>query len=229
LKNIETVVGDNMVYSKNFEVLFEKTLFFFLCASIALIGIGRIEIPVVDLPFRSWSVSRAAFFYWLIWRLISWRRDGRVRLNLSPKPLTLPLLLFVGWVTISLLPDFAHAGDYRYFILGVGHFMMVVDLFDDPRRRFLLYPLLAMTPAILLFRGIIAEPAILNFSLAYRFAYPLDHANSTGFLLSMSIPLCLVILLNGGKWLQRLAIPSLIIQGIALILTFSRAAWIASC
>jgi O-antigen ligase len=221
--------GDIMVQSKPFEVVFEKTLFFFLCASIALIGIGRMEIPFVDLPFRSWSVSRAAFFFWLIWRLYCWRRDKELRPDLAPKPITIPLFLFAGWVTVSLLPDFSHAGDYRYFILGVGHFLMVLDLFNDSRRRFLLYALLAMTPAILFFRGIIAEPAILNFSLVYRFAYPLDHANTAGYLFSMSIPLCLVILLSGGKWLQRLAIPSLIIQGIALILTFSRAAWIASC
>jgi O-antigen ligase len=187
------------------------------------------EIPFVDLTFTSWSVSRAAFFFWLLLRLYCWRCDKQLRLELGPKSVTAPLFLFVGWVTISLLPDFAHSGDYRYFILGFGHFLMVADFFGDPRRRFLLYSLLALTPPILFFRGIIADPAILNFSLVYRLAYPLDHANTAGFLFSMSIPLCLVILLRGGKWVQRLAIPSLIIQGIALILTFSRAAWIASC
>jgi O-antigen ligase len=223
------VAGDIMIHSKRFEVVFEQTLFFFLCASIALIGIGRLEVPFIDLPFRSWSVSRAAFFFWLIWRFHCWRRDKKLRLDLGPKSITLPLFLFVGWVTVSLLPDFSHAGDYRYFILGFGHFLMIADFFGDPRRRFLLYSLLAMTPAILFFRGIIAEPSVLNFSLVYRLAHPLDHANTAGFLFSMSIPLCLVILLSGRKWLHRLAVPSLIIQGVALILTFSRAAWVASC
>jgi O-antigen ligase len=85
-----------------------------------------------------------------------------------------------------------------------------------------------MTPGILLFRGIIAVPEILNFSLTSRFSYPIAHANAAGFLFSMSIPLCLVMIVSRGNWLRRLAILSFVSQGIALTLTFSRTAWMAS-
>ena len=206
-----------------------KAVYLFLCAAIVMLGIGRIEIPFLNLPFRSWSVSRSTFFFWLIWKLLVWRRDKSIRLELNPKSVSIPLLLFVGWVSASLLPDFAHAEDYRYFMFAVGHYLMVVDVFHDDRRQFLLYSLLALTPGLLLASGIFADPAILSLSLTTRFAHPLDHANSAGFLFSMSIPLCLVIILSQAAWLRRLAVPSFISQGIALTLTFSRAAWIASC
>jgi hypothetical protein len=194
-----------------------------------MLGIGRIEIPFLNLPFRSWSVSRSTFFFWLIWKLLVWRRDKRLRMDLNPKAVSVPLLLFAGWVTASLLPNFADLGDFRYLMFAVGHYVMVVDVFGDHRRQSLLYCLLALTPGLLLARGIFADPAILNLSLTARFGYPLDHANSAGFLFSMSIPMCLALILGGGKWLRRLAVSSFLCQLGALILTFSRAAWIASC
>jgi O-Antigen ligase len=218
-----------MERTKNFEAWLGKTVFFFLCASIAMIGVGRLEIPFVDLPFRCWSVSRVTLFFWLIWRVKVWYRDKRIRLDLSPRTVSIPLFLFVGWVIASLLPNFQHTGDFRYLMFAVGHYLMVVDLFDDDRRRALLYALMAMTPGILLFRGIIADPAILNLTLASRLAYPLAHANPAGYLFSMSIPLCLALILSGGKWLRPVAVLSFLSQLSALILTFSRAAWIASC
>ena len=221
-------MSDTVARSKNFEAMLGKVVFIFLCASIALIGVGRLEIPFVGLPFRSWSVSRATFSFWFIWKLLVWWRAGRARWELAPKSVSIPLFLFVAWVSVSLLPDFAHTGDYRYFMFAVGHYLMVVDLFDDDRRRSLLYALLAMTPGILLFRGIIADPAILNLSLEYRFAYPIAHANPAGFLFSMSIPMCLAVIMIRGTWLRRLAILSFMSQLAALILTFSRAAWAAA-
>ncbi len=105
---------------------------------------------------------------------------------------------------------------------------MVLDVFRDERRQALLYALLAMTPGILLVRGILADPQILNVSLASRFAFPLDHANTAGYLFSMSIPLCLALVLSVGQRLRSLAVISVLCQLGALILTFSRAAWIAS-
>jgi O-antigen ligase len=105
---------------------------------------------------------------------------------------------------------------------------MVVDLSDSDRRQNLLYSFLALTPGILLFRGIIADPAILNLSLDYRFAYPLAHANPAGFLFAMSIPMCLAMMMIGATWRRHIAIVSFASQLAALILTFSRAAWAAA-
>jgi O-antigen ligase len=92
-----------------------------------------------------------------------------------------------------------------------------------------LYVFLGMVPGVLLARGILDNPAILNVSLAARFAFPLDHANTAGYLFSMSIPLCLALVLSREQWLRSLAVTSASSQLGALILTFSRTAWIASC
>jgi O-Antigen ligase len=215
--------------SINLVDLFEKLVFFFLCLSIALLGIGRVEVPFFDFPFRSWSVSRTTFFFWLIWKALVWRRTKQTPLTLDPKAVSIPLFLFVGWVTTSVFPDFAKLGDYRYLLFAMGHYLMVLDVFDDDRRQSLLYLLLGVTPGILLVRGIYAAPAILDVNLATRFAYPLAHANPAGYLFSMSIPLCLATVLHGGIWLRPLATTSILSQLVALILTFSRMAWIATC
>jgi O-antigen ligase len=207
--------------------LWSTIVFFSVCASVVLIGIGRIELPVFSLRFSSWSVSRTALIFWLLWKLSIRLKDGAWDWN--QRALSTPLFLFAGFVTVSLLPDFDHTGDYRYFLFAFGHYVMVVDVFRGERRQFLLYVMLGITPGVLLARGILADPAILDVSLAARFAFPLDHANTAGYLFSMSIPLCLALVLGGGHWLRLLAVLSVASQLGALILTFSRAAWIASC
>lgn len=211
--------------NKNVVNLWGKVVFYFLCASVALVGIGRVEIPVWGLRFSSWSVSRTVFFFWLTWKL--WVRAKQARWEWSQVSLSIPLFLFVGWVTASLLPDFKHVGDYRYFIFGFAHYLMVTDVFRDERRQTILYYLLGITPGFLLLRGILADPSVLNLSLTYRFAYPLDHANIAGHLFSMSIPLCLAVVLHSDRWIRPLAGFSVVSQFSALILTFSRNSWIA--
>jgi O-antigen ligase len=150
-------------------------------------------------------------------------------MDLNPKAVSVPLFLFAGWVTTSLFPSFADLGDFRYLMFALGHYLMVVDVCGGHRRQSLLYALLALTPGVLLARGFFADPAILNLSLTFRFAYPLDHANTAGYLFSMSIPLCLALIQRGGKWYRPLAISSFLSQFGALILTFSRMSWIATC
>lgn len=211
--------------STNAVSVWGKIVFCFLCASVALVGIGRVEISEWGLRFSSWSVSRTAFFFWLAWKLWVRARQGRWEWNQAS--VSIPLFLFVGWVTASLLPDFKYFGDYRYFIFGFAHYLMVADLFRDERRQTLLYYLLGITPGFLLFRGILAEPSVLNLSLTSRFAYPLDHANIAGHLFSMSIPLCLAVVLHSDRWMRPLAGFSALSQFTALILTFSRNSWIA--
>jgi hypothetical protein len=202
-----------------------QVVFCFLCASVALVGIGRVEIPVLGLRFSSWSVSRTAFFFWLAWKL--WVRAQQGRWEWNHASVSIPLFLFVGWVTASLLPDIKPVGDYRYFIFGFAHYLMVADVFRDERRQTLLYYLLGITPGFLLFRGILSDPSVLNLSLTSRFAYPLDHANIAGHLFSMSIPLCLAVVLHSDRWIRSLAGFSVLCQFSALIFTFSRNAWIA--
>ncbi|MGE5218591.1 MAG: O-antigen ligase family protein [Chloroflexota bacterium] len=139
-----------------------------------------------------------------------------------------PLGLFFTVVTLSLLPDFYQAGDYRYFLFGCAHTVMVFDVFSAAPQRRWLAPLLGLLPMILALRGVLENPAILNFSLTQRLGYPLDHANTAGYLFAMSLPLCIVIAAAKTGWWRRLAWASCAIQIAGLVLTYSRGAWLGS-
>jgi hypothetical protein len=107
-----------MLYAVNmvkFLSWWERGLIAALCLSIAMLGIGRIEFLSTDVSMSGWSVSRTTFFFWLAFKLVVVARGGWPRTGLSQwKPL-MPLFWFFAAVTVSLLPDFRQAGDYRYF------------------------------------------------------------------------------------------------------------------
>jgi O-Antigen ligase len=199
----------------------ERGLVGALCISVALLGIGRLELFV-----SAWSVSRTTFFFWLIWKFLLLHQCGLNQLRFDRLKSLGPLCGFFVAVTLSLLPDFHQAGDYRYFFFGCAHAVMVVDVFSkSPQRRWLPY-LLGVLPIFLVVRGFLWNPAIFDFSLNQRFGYPLDHANTAGYLLAMSLPLCVAVALTTTGWRLSFALVSGASQMLALVLTFSRGAWL---
>ncbi len=174
----------------------------------------------------AWSVSRTSFFFWLGFKVLRGVREGwTLGKGSALKPLA-PLGVFFLAVTLSLLPDFRQSGDYRYFFFGCAHVVMVVDLFSRAPQRRWLPVILGLTPLVLVLRGFAYNPSILNFSLSQRFAFPLDHANTAGYLFAMSIPLCALVVLVSLRWWRRISVVSCAGQIFALILTFSRGAWL---
>src|SRR6266550_6597793 len=203
-----------------------KGVFAFLCFSILLLAVGRFEFPLSGARFSAWSVSRTTFFFWLIWKILIWFRLGRQNLGLNKNSFPLALVAFFAAVTASLLPDFHEADDYRYLFFAVMHCVMVLDIFAEGERPKLLLLMLGLLPGLLVIRGIVHDPSVLNFSRMNRFKYPLAHPNSAGLILAMSIPLALTIILNQKGWLRGLTLVSLAAQFAGLILTYSRGAWL---
>ena len=201
-------------------------VFLFLCFSILLLGVGRFELPLSGARFSAWSISRTTFFFWLIWKILIWFRLGRQGLGLNESSFPLALVAFFAAVTASLLPDFHEADDYRYLLFAVMHSVMILDLFGTGKNPKLLLILLGVLPGMLVIRGIVHDPSVLNFSRMNRFKYPLAHPNSAGLILAMSIPLALTIILNQKGWLRGLTLVSLAAQFAGLILTYSRGAWL---
>src|ERR1041384_3241025 len=189
-----------------------KGVFFFLITSILLLGIGRLELPWARTGFSAWSISRTTFFFWLIWKVLLWLSDREKGLVLKRGWFPLPLLIFSGVVTISLLPDFHEAADYRYFFFAVMHCVMIHELFATPDRKKLLLLLLGLLPAIIVVRGVSYNMSVLTFEQMNRFPYPFMHPNSAGLLLSMSIPLALGVVLSQNSWLRNVALGSLAAQ-----------------
>lgn len=197
-----------------------------LCLSVFLLGVGRLEASASGASLSAWSVSRTTFFFWLIGKLLHLCHGGRIELKRNVSISLVPLYLFFMAVTLSLLPDFHQAGDYRYFFFGCAHAVMIVDVFSAvPQRRWLI-PLLGVLPIVLVVRGFLYHPAIIEFSLNNRFGYPLDHANTAGYLLAMSLPLCVVVALTATAWWRGFSLASCASQVLALVLTFSRGAWL---
>jgi putative inorganic carbon (HCO3(-)) transporter len=204
-----------------------KGVFLFLWLSIFMLGVGRIELPFPGLRFSAWSVSRTAFVFWLIWKSTSWIRERSSLMDWAREsPATVPIFLMM--VTISLLPSFRNAGDYRYFVFGVLHYVMVLDVFSTQKRTRALFLLMALPAGILVVRGVLYDWSVLDLNEMMRFGYPLDHPNTAGYLFAMSIPLAIGVIATEGGWLVLLAAVSLSLQSLGLALTYSRGAWFGS-
>src|SRR6185295_14380275 len=130
--------------------------------------------------------------------------------------------------TLSLLPDFHEAADYRYFFFAMMHCVMVLDVFANGERPKFLLLLLGSLPGVLVVRGIVQNPSVLNLEQMNRFAYPMAHANPAGLLFSMSIPLAFTVIVSASGLLRTMTLSSLAAQFCGLVLTYSRGAWLAS-
>ncbi len=203
-----------------------KGIFVSLCLTIVLLGTGPLDSSSPGLSVSAWSVSRTTFFIWLIWKLLIWVRHGSSQLGFRKLVIPIPLLLFFTLVTISLLPDYHQAGDYRYFFLGSMHYLMILDLCSDQKRWRLIFHLLALLPGLLAVRGILYDPLVLELDQMRRFGYPLPHPNIAGYLFAMTLPLCLAIAVGGARKVRALSLLSGGAQLLALILTYSRGAWL---
>ena len=203
-----------------------KGIFVSLC--VVHCPVGHWTVRLVFRPasvISAWSVSRTTFFIWLIWKLLIWLRYGSSQLGFRKLVIPIPLLLFFTFVTISLLPDFHQAGDYRYFFLGAMHYLMILDLCSDQKRWRLIFHLLALLPGLLAVRGIVYDPFVLELDQMRRFDYPLPHPNIAGYLFAMTLPLCLAIAVGERGKMRALSFLSGSAQLLALILTYSRGSW----
>jgi O-antigen ligase len=196
------------------------------CLSIALIGIGRIEFFSTGVSMSAWSVSRTTFLFWLMLKLLVLIRSGWAHTGLSDLKSLAPLFLFFSAVTASLMPDFHQAGDYRYLFFACVHAVMLVDLFSTTPQKRWLPVLLGVFPMVLIVRGFVHDPSILMMSLSQRFGYPLDHPNTAGYVFAMSIPLGLFVAIERTGWWRVSGVFSSASQVFALVLTFSRSAWL---
>lgn len=203
----------------------ERGVFAALCLSIFLLGVGRIEMVLWDRNMSAWSVSRTTLGFWVILKILVLSRHGWPKTSQASLLPLVPLVSFFAVVTISLFPDFHSLGDYRYLAFAVAHAVMIIDIFACPSRQRWLLRIMAVSPAVFVVRGLIDDPEIFKFVLAHRFDYPLDHANTAGYLLAMSVPLCLFVALSERGWWRWLAVISSLAQILALILSYSRGAW----
>lgn len=206
--------------------LYRTGLFLFLISAIFLLGIGGLEFYSRSFAISAWSISRTTFGFWILWKLAHVLRAGRSRVDWTRQPIPLALLIFFIAVALSLLPDFHESGDFRYFLFGCAHAVMVMDLFESRSRVRLLVLVLGLAPGLLTLRGIVDNPSVLSFDHMHRFGFPLDHANTAGYIFSMSIPLAMGLVVSERGGLRWLSVASCAAQLLGLTLTYSRGAWL---
>ena len=140
----------------------QQCIYFALFVSVLMLGVGRIESPWGRASVSAWSVSRTTFFIWLIWKIFTSVRERRLTLASGRQNIPLALLLFFLSVTLSLLPDFHGANEYRYFFFASMHYLMIVDVCSDQRKARILLLGLGLAPVILVVRGILRAPSLLD-------------------------------------------------------------------
>ena len=203
-----------------------KGIFVSLCVSIALLGMGPLESSLPGVRASAWSVSRTTFFLWLVGKILIRFRYRSWAFGFVKQSVPVPVILFFALVTLSLLPDFHQAGDYRYFFFASMHYLMIVDLFSNQKRWRLAFHLLALLPGLLVIRGILYDPLVLELDQMRRFGYPLDHPNTAGYLFAITLPLCFALVVAERGRMRALSALSWGVQLLALILTYSRGSWL---
>jgi hypothetical protein len=151
-------------------------LIFGLALSIAFLGIGRIELFAVGGSISAWSVSRTTFFFWLAFKLFLLVRGGWAATGLARLKTLTPLFVFFSVVTLSLLPSFRAAGDYRYFFFGCAHAVMVADLFAGISQKHWLPLLCGVLPLVLVVRGLVDDPSVFNLVLSFPWTMRIPRA-----------------------------------------------------
>jgi O-antigen ligase len=106
------------------------------------------------------------------------------------------------------------------------HALMVIDVFSSQARTRRLLLAMALLPALLVVRGVLHDPVILRLHEMVRFGFPLDHPNTAGYIFAMAIPLCVAVAIAEKGTLRTLSLLSCATQLLALILTYSRGAWL---
>lgn len=206
----------------------ERTIAIALAIAIALIGIGPMSLGAGPFSISAWSVARTTLFFWLGSKICLAISERRWPFEPGGWARQTPLLVFFLVSTVSLLPDFSAAGDYRYFAFACFHAVIVTEAVRDRQRLRWALLLLGVMPAVLVLRGIIHAPAVLSFDLARRFGMPLDHPNTAGFVLAVTVPLNLWCIAAVHGWRRGLALLCCLLQLLALLLTYSRGAWIGA-
>ena len=150
-------------------------------------------------------------------------------------PIDLPLLLFVGWVLLSIpfaVDPMYSFGEWRKLISSVLVFYWVLIIFQNPRNRWINILLLGTVVMSIVVQS---SYALIDFVAqegswthrAIRASAPLSGFQELTTYMVMGIPLLIVAIVVSGTWWQRLISYGAV--GLALLahlLTYTRAGWL---
>ena len=167
----------------------------------------------------------------------------RRRALIQPETLGLGLALFVLAVGLSMLFGVSRRSSLRYLFFFVAAFLLCYEVVAICQDRQRLRQLLGFLYAALLAASLIAlaqralnlvhmdeslTDAVRNANVPGRVYGPMDNPNSLAAVIQTFLPLCAAYAAATKKtWLRALLTLGLALPALALVMTYSRASWLA--
>jgi O-antigen ligase len=181
--------------------------------------LGRVHLPGGD-SFGYNSFARNLVVFVLLGVLV--RAPG---IALKRSRIGIALLAFLLVAALSIAVNHGSWGDFRILATALG-MLYVARIFGDARSgAYWLFHWLGLFTVGVVVREVAHNPFVLTLRESYRLALVTDHANTLGFALAMLAPIFLAGTMRDDR--RRSAWAYAAFSAVGVLITFSRAAWLA--
>lgn len=216
-------------------VFFAPTKLFFALAFLVPLSIPLRRL-VPDLAFDFWFPTEPILVFLLVMVILKSFKEGYFRKELMGEPVFLAMLFYLGWLLITVVTSQMPVVSIKYFFvrfwfIGVFFYLAYIlfsQKFGNVRRFGLAYTVGLFCVALF---SIIkqASRGLLDHKVAHGASAPffIDHT-SYGAALAFVIPLVIALALNESRrYLKVLLWGVALFFTFALVLSYSRAAWLS--
>ncbi len=180
---------------------------------------GRVHLPGGE-SFGYNSFARNLVVFALLGALL--RAPG---MALGRSRIGIALLVFLLAAALSIAVNHGAWGDFRILATALGMLYVVRILSATPRGAYWLFHWLGLFTVGVVLREVAHNPLVLTMRESYRLALVTDHANTIGFALAMLTPIFLAGTAREDR--RRMAWTYAAFSVLGVLITFSRAAWLA--
>lgn len=183
------------------------------------LAFGRVTLPL-GISFGYRSCARNVALLLLVGALLGAPRLGVARSRIGPA-----LLAFLLAAALSIAVTGGAWANFGLLATAVGLFYVARTLSDGPDGALWLFHWLGLLTIAILAREVLHDPAVLGLRAANRLTLVTDNPNTIGFVLALLTPIFLAGTLCADRrvaaWIYAAA------SALAVVITFSRAAWLA--
>jgi O-antigen ligase len=216
-------------------VFFAPTKLFFALAFFAPLSIPlRRLIP--GLPFDFWFPTEPILVFLFVMLILKSFKEGYFKRELFGHPVFLAMLFYLGWLLITSVTSVMPVVSIKYFLvrfwfIGVFFYLAYVLFMQDSKNinRFLYLYICGLLSVVVLSLIKQAQFGLFDHKVAHGASAPffVDHT-SYGAALAFVIPVTIALAVNMSKGLIKKLLWALsVFFVVALVLSYSRAAWLS--
>jgi O-antigen ligase len=216
-------------------VFFAPTKLFFALAFLAPLSIPlRRLIP--GLPFDFWFPTEPILVFLFVMLILKSFKEGYFKRELFGHPVFLAMLFYLGWLLITSVTSVMPVVSIKYFLvrfwfIGVFFYLAYVLFMQDSKNinRFLYLYICGLLSVVVLSLIKQAQFGLFDHKVAHGASAPffVDHT-SYGAALAFVIPVTIALAVNMSKGLIKKLLWALsVFFVVALVLSYSRAAWLS--